>query len=215
MMSKKNLFRQTLDEFRKGKIDILVGTQMIAKGLDFPNVTLVGVIDADLPLRMEDFRASERAFQLLTQVSGRAGRGDRAGEVYVQTYAPHAPSIQFARKGDVEGFIVEEMEMREEFQYPPFRHLVRHIFRGRSEEKTSFYAEQWAKVLENNPIENVDIKGPAPAPLEKIKGYYRYHIFYLTNHVPKFLAQFRKRREKFPLDVEIHDILDVDAFQIS
>ena len=215
MMSKKNLFRQTLDEFRKGKIDILVGTQMIAKGLDFPNVTLVGVIDADLPLRMEDFRASERAFQLLTQVSGRAGRGDRAGEVYVQTYAPHAPSIQFARKGDVEGFIVEEMEMREEFQYPPFRHLVRHVFRGRSEEKTSFYAEQWAKVLENNPIENVDIKGPAPAPLEKMKGYYRYHIFYLTNHVPKFLAQFRKRREKFPLDVEIHDILDVDAFQIS
>ncbi len=215
MMTKKNLFRQTLDEFRKGKIDILVGTQMIAKGLDFPNVTLVGVIDADLPLRMEDFRASERAFQLLTQVSGRAGRGDRNGEVYVQTFAPHAPSIQFARKGDVEGFVEEEMEMRKEFAYPPYRHLIRHIFRGRSEEKTSFYAEQWAKTMRNDPIENIDIKGPAPAPLEKIKGYYRYHLFYLTHHVSKFLTEFKKRRKKFPLDNEVHDIIDVDAFQIS
>lgn len=215
MMSKKNLFRQTLDEFRKGKIDILVGTQMIAKGLDFPNVTLVGVVDADLPLRMEDFRASERAFQLLTQVSGRAGRGDRSGEVYVQTFAPHAPSIQFARKGDVKGFVEEEMEMRKEFAYPPYRHLIRHIFRGRSEEKTSYYAEQWAKTLRNNPIENIDIKGPAPAPLEKIKGYYRYHLFYLTHQVSKFLAEFKRRRKKFPLDNEVHDILDVDAFQIS
>ncbi len=215
MMSKKNLFRQTLDEFRKGKIDILVGTQMIAKGLDFPNVTLVGVVDADLPLRMEDFRASERAFQLLTQVSGRAGRGDRSGEVYVQTFAPHAPSIQFARKGDVEGFVEEEMEMRKEFAYPPYRHLIRHIFRGRSEDKTSYYAEQWAKMLRNNPIKNIDIKGPAPAPLEKIKGYYRYHLFYLTHQVSKFLAEFKRRRKKFPLDNEVHDILDVDAFQIS
>ena len=120
---------------RKGKIDILVGTQMIAKGLDFPKVTLVGVIDADLPLRMEDFRASEKAFQMLVQVSGRAGRGNRAGEVYVQTYAPHAPSIQFARKSDLDGFLEEEMEMRREFNYPPFRHLIRHLFRGRSEAK--------------------------------------------------------------------------------
>ena len=215
MMSKKNLFRQTLDEFRKGKIDILVGTQMIAKGLDFPNVTLVGVIDADLPLRMEDFRASERAFQLLTQVSGRAGRGDRAGEVYVQTYAPHASSIQFARKGDVTGFVEEEMEMRKEYAYPPFRHLVRHIFKGRSEDKTSFYADQWAKTLEANPIEGLEVKGPAAAPLEKIKGYYRFHLFYLTNNVTRFLKQYQVRRKTFPLDHEIQDIIDVDAFQIS
>jgi len=215
LMSKKNAFRQTLEEFRTGKIDILVGTQMIAKGLDFPNVTLVGVIDADLPLRMEDFRASERAFQLLTQVSGRAGRGDRAGEVYVQTYAPHSPSIQFARQGDVTGFVEEEMEMRKEYAYPPYRHLVRHIFKGRSEDKTSFYAEQWARTLEANPIENLEVKGPAAAPLEKIKGYYRFHLFYLTNNVTRFLKQYQERRKSFPLDQEIQDIIDVDAFQIS
>lgn len=215
MMTKKNLFREVLNDFRRGKIDVLVGTQMIAKGLDFPNVTLVGVVDADLPLRMEDFRASERAFQLLVQVGGRAGRGDRAGEVYVQSYAPHASSIQYSRKADLEGFSEEEMELREEFGYPPFRHLIRHLFRGRSSEKVEFYAQQWRNLLDANPIANVDIKGPAPAPLEKIKGYYRYHLLYLTQSVTPFLSEFQKRRKEFPLDRDIHDILDVDCHQLS
>ncbi len=215
MMTKKNLFREMLRDFRLGKIDVLVGTQMIAKGLDFPNVTLVGVIDADLPLRMEDFRASERAFQLLVQVAGRAGRGDRAGEVYVQTYAPHSPSIQFSRKPDIYGFLEEEMEMRKELEYPPFRHLIRHIFRGRSLEKTEFYSNQWRKKLEAEPVPSVEVKGPALAPIEKIKGYYRFHLFYLTASVSSCLKQLKKRREDFPLDPEIHDILDVDAHQMS
>ena len=167
IMTKKNLFRETLSDFRKGKIDILVGTQMIAKGLDFPKVTLVGVIDADLPLRIEDFRASERAFQMLVQVSGRAGRGNRAGEVYIQTYAPHSPSIQYARKADVEGFLEEEMEMRKEFNYPPYRNLIRHLFRSRSEAKVEFYSSKWADLIKESKIINLDIKGPAPAPIEK------------------------------------------------
>ena len=105
VMTKKNLFREILRDFRQGKIDILVGTQMIAKGLDFPRVTLVGVIDADLPLRMEDFRASERAFQILVQVAGRAGRGDPGS---MQTYAPH-DSIQFARRAELDAFMEEEL----------------------------------------------------------------------------------------------------------
>ena len=215
MMTKKNLFREVLRDFRLGKIDVLVGTQMIAKGLDFPNVTLVGVIDADLPLRMEDFRASERAFQLLVQVGGRAGRGDRAGEVYVQTYAPHEPSIQYSRKADLRGFAEEEMAMRKEFGYPPYRHLVRHLFRGRSNEKVDFYVDQWRKVLDKDPIPNAEVKGPAPAPLEKIKGYYRHHLLYFTNSVRPFLSELEKRRSGFPLDKEVHDVLDVDCQQLS
>jgi len=215
MMTKKNLFREVLNDFRRGKIDILVGTQMIAKGLDFPNVTLVGVIDADLPLRMEDFRASERAFQLLVQVGGRAGRGDRAGEVFVQTYAPHAPSIQYSRKADLNGFSEEELELRKEFGYPPYRHLIRHLFKGRSEEKVEFYAQQWKKLLDSDPIPQVDVKGPAPAPLEKIKGFYRYHLLYLTGSVRPFLQHFHSKRDGFPLDKDVHDVIDVDCHQLS
>ncbi|MDA7757457.1 primosomal protein N' [Opitutales bacterium] len=215
IMTKKNLFRETLSDFRKGKIDVLVGTQMIAKGLDFPKVTLVGVVDADLPLRMEDFRASERAFQMLVQVSGRAGRGNRAGEVFIQTYAPHSPSIQFARKCDLKGFLEEELEMRKEFNYPPYRHLIRHLFRGRSEAKVEYYTSEWAKLLEKQNLQDLTVKGPAPAPLEKIKGFYRYHFFYFTSSVSTALKQLKEIRAQFPLDPELHDILDVDAQQIS
>lgn len=215
IMTKKNLFRETLSDFRKGKIDVLVGTQMIAKGLDFPKVTLVGVVDADLPLRMEDFRASERAFQMLVQVSGRAGRGNRAGEVFIQTYAPHSPSIQFARKCDLKGFLEEELEMRKEFNYPPYRHLIRHLFRGRSEAKVEYYTSEWAKLLEKQNLQDLTVKGPAPAPLEKIKGFYRYHFFYFTSSVSTALKQLKETRAQFPLDPELHDILDVDAQQIS
>ena len=214
MAYRKNALRSTLQDFRRGKIDVLVGTQMIAKGLDFPNVTLVGVIDADLPLRMEDFRASERAFQLLVQVAGRAGRGDRAGEVYVQSYAPHSPSIQFARKSDLRGFMEEEMELRRELGYPPFRSLIRHLFRGRSSEKTEFYTQQWANSLNEKPIAGLSVRGPAPAPLEKMKGLYRHHLFYFTNEVSKVVRELEERRRSFPLDREVHDILDVDAQQI-
>ena len=215
IMTKKNLFRETLSDFRKGKIDVLVGTQMIAKGLDFPKVTLVGVIDADLPLRMEDFRASERAFQMLVQVSGRSGRGNRAGEVFVQTYAPHSPSIQYARKADLEGFVDEELAMRKEFNYPPYRHLIRHLFRSRSEAKVEFYINKWTKLVNESNFEEITVKGPAPAPIEKMNGYYRYHLFYFTCSVRTALEKLGDIRKQFPLDPEVHDILDVDAHQIS
>ena len=215
IMTKKNLFRETLSDFRKGKIDVLVGTQMIAKGLDFPKVTLVGVIDADLPLRMEDFRASERAFQMLVQVSGRSGRGNRAGEVFVQTYAPHSPSIQYARKADLEGFVDEELAMRKEFNYPPYRHLIRHLFRSRSEAKVEFYINKWTKLVNENNFEDITVKGPAPAPIEKMNGYYRYHLFYFTCSVRTALEKLGDIRKQFPLDPEVHDVLDVDAHQIA
>ena len=115
-MAKKNLFRQVLTEFRLGRIDVLVGTQMIGKGLDFPNVTLVGLVDADLSMHVPDFRANERTFQLLVQVAGRSGRGERAGEVVVQTFTPHADAIQFARRVDFDGFADAELKMRAKYQ---------------------------------------------------------------------------------------------------
>ena len=215
IMTKKNLFRETLSDFRKGKIDVLVGTQMIAKGLDFPKVTLVGVIDADLPLKMEDFRASERAFQMLVQVSGRSGRGNRAGEVFVQTYAPHSPSIQYARKADLEGFMDEELAIRKEFNYPPYSHLIRHLFRSRSEAKVEFYINKWTKLVNDSNFEEITVKGPAPAPIEKMNGYYRYHLFYFSQSVRSALEKLGSIRTQFPLDPEVHDVLDVDAHQIS
>jgi primosomal protein N' (replication factor Y) len=161
-MQKKDLFRVILGDFRKGKIDVLVGTQMIAKGLDFPNVTLVGLVEADLSLHVPDFRAAERTFQLLVQVAGRAGRGDRAGEVVVQTYLPYSPPVQFARAQDFDGFAEEELANRREFNYPPFRHLVHHIFRGKNPEKLAFYAEQWARKAEELLGPQVEIRGPHP-----------------------------------------------------
>src|SRR5947208_11939205 len=119
-----------------GNIDILVGTQMIAKGLHFPNVTLVGIINADLAWHLPDFRAGERTFQRLTQVAGRAGRGETAGEVFVQTYTPFSPSIQFARHHDFAGYFQQEVEFRERCDFPPFKHAilitVRSVHEGRA-----------------------------------------------------------------------------------
>ncbi|WP_269525381.1 replication restart helicase PriA [Coraliomargarita parva] len=214
-MSKKNLYRKILNDFRIGKIDLLVGTQMIAKGLDFPNVTLVGLVDADMSLHVEDFRAAERTFQLIVQVSGRAGRGDRAGEVVIQTSTPHAPPIQFARQSDFDGFQLEELEQRREFNYPPFRHLIRHLFRGRNPEKIEFYMEQWLKVLEKELGDQIEIRGPAPAPIEKIRDEYRFQLWYFAPSASRVIESIAKLRKSFPLDKEVIDLLDVDPMQMS
>ena len=214
-MVKKDLYREILSDFRRGKIDILIGTQMIAKGLDFPNVTLVGLINADLSLHISDFRAAERTFQLLVQVSGRAGRGDRAGEVVVQTLTPHSPPIQYARRSDFDGFLEEELAMRKEFNYPPYRHLIRHIFKGKNAEKVEFYAEQWADHIDKHLGEQLEIRGPAPAPLEKIKDDYRFHLWYFVDSVTKQLPKILEHREKFPFDAAVINTLDIDPMNVS
>jgi primosomal protein N' (replication factor Y) len=188
---------------------------MIAKGLDFPNVTLVGLIDADKSLHVEDFRAAERTFQLIVQVSGRAGRGDRAGEVVIQTSTPHAPPIQFARKSDFDGFQLEELEQRREFNYPPFRHLIRHLFRGRNPEKVTFYIEQWAKVLEQTMGDAIEIRGPAAAPIEKIRDEYRFQLWYFMPSASQVIQQIVSLREEFKMDRDVFDQIDVDPMQLS
>lgn len=156
-MKRKDDYRKTLGDFRTGKTDILVGTQMIAKGLHFPNVTLVGIIYADLALHQPDFRAGERTFQLLTQVAGRAGRGDVEGEVFVQAFTPFHPAIQYARRHDFTGFYEQEVEFREQLKYPPVSRVALLTLRGRNEDKVKFSAEHLKRELEKS-------LGSAPAP---------------------------------------------------
>ncbi len=213
-MSKKNRFRQILNDFRAGKIDVLIGTQMIGKGLDFPNVTLVGLVDADLSMHVPDFRANERTFQLLVQVAGRAGRGDRTGEVVVQTFTPKAEAIQFARHADFDGFADAELTMRKKFNYPPYRHLVHHIFRGRNPEKIQFYADQWVKLIEKTFGATVEIRGPTPAPIEKVKDEYRYQVWYFVARVTKFVPELVKMQNEFAWPDDVSQVLDVDPMSL-
>jgi primosomal protein N' (replication factor Y) len=147
-MKRKDDYRKILGDFRIGKIDVLVGTQMIAKGLHFPNVTLVGIIYADLALHQPDFRAGERTFQLLTQVAGRAGRGDIEGEVFVQAFTPFHPAIQYARRHDFTGFYEQELEFRQQLKYPPFSRIALLTLKGRNEDKVKFSAEHLKRELE-------------------------------------------------------------------
>jgi len=149
-MKRKDDYRKTLGDFRAGRTDILVGTQMIAKGLHFPNVTLVGIIYADLALHQPDFRAGERTFQLLTQVAGRAGRGDVEGEVFVQAFTPFHPAIQYARRHDFIGFYEQEIEFREQLKYPPVSRAALLTLRGRNEDKVKFSAGHLKRELEKS-----------------------------------------------------------------
>jgi len=213
-MSKKHRFRQVLGDFRAGKIDILVGTQMIGKGLDFPNVTLVGLIDADISMHVPDFRANERTFQLLVQVAGRAGRGDRAGEVVVQTFTPEAEAIQFSRHADFEGFAASELKMRGQFGYPPYRHLIHHSFRGPNPEKLQFFAEQWARRVEAELGNRVELRGPSPSPIEKIKDEYRWQLWYFTTQVTKVVADLSRLRAEFAWPDDVVQVLDVDPMSL-
>ena len=209
-MNKKNRFREVLAQFRAGKIDVLVGTQMIGKGLDFPNVTLVGLIDADISMHVPDFRANERTFQLLVQVAGRAGRGDRAGEVIVQTFTPQAEAIQFSRHADYAGFAAAELKVRKDFKYPPYRHLIHHLFRGPNPEKLAFYAEQWARLVEKTLGDRVELRGPTPSPIEKIKDEYRWQLWYFTTAVTKVVPELARLRAEFKWADDITQVLDVD-----
>ncbi len=166
-----------LDAFRKGKADILLGTQMVAKGFDFPGVTLVGVISADTTLNLPDFRAPERTFQLLTQVAGRSGRGERKGEVVVQTYQPEAESVRNACAQDFDAFFEKELENRRALNYPPFGRLVSFLFRGSEESTVMGESEIFGGYLrEGASGSGVEILGPAAAPLSRLKGAYRWQV---------------------------------------
>ena len=212
---RKNTLRDTLRDFRAKKINILLGTQMIAKGLDFPNVTLVGVLNADLSLYAPDFRAGERTFQLLTQVAGRAGRGKMAGEVIIQTSTPHSPSIQFARHHDFDGFVAQELSVRQQFQYPPFTHLALLLARSSHERRAEFTLQTLHRKLAEDLPNQVILGDPIPSPLTKSHSQFRFQLLMrgpnariLSHHLNKIL-----RATPTPEDVIV--TADLDAYDLG
>jgi primosomal protein N' (replication factor Y) len=178
-MRKPGSHEKALEKFRSGETKILLGTQMIAKGLDFPNVTLVGVINADTALHLPDFRASERTFGLITQVAGRTGRGAQGGRVLVQTFNPDNKAIQSATRHDYVGFAETELPHREMFNYPPFGYLARVVIRSESQTLSEQMAEHWAECIAKAAkilSHQITVLGPAIAPVEKLRGMYRFHL---------------------------------------
>ena len=213
-MTRKQAYRDTLLNFRAGKIDILVGTQMIAKGLHFPNVTLVGIINADLALHLPDFRAGERTFQLLTQVAGRAGRGETPGEVFVQTYTPFSPSIQFARHHDFAGYFQQELEFRERCDFPPFKHAILITVRSAHEGRAKLSAETLVRRLKESLGSEFILGDATPAPLEKLQGQFRFHILMRGTAIMRLSRLVRETLEKLPFPEDVAVAVDVDPYQL-
>ncbi|HHY85325.1 MAG TPA: primosomal protein N' [Verrucomicrobia bacterium] len=219
-MKRKEDYRRILSDFRAGKIDILVGTQMIAKGLHFPNVTLVGIIYADMALHQPDFRAAERTFQLLTQVAGRAGRGDVEGEVFVQSFTPYHPAIQYARRHDYPGFYEQESEFRRQLNYPPYARVALLTLRGRNEDKVKFSADHVRAALEKVEKElrgktELIIAGPAAAPLLRAETYYRYQIMLRTPRMSVLSRRLAELTETIALPEDVLLSVDIDPADLG
>ncbi|HZL92774.1 MAG TPA: helicase-related protein, partial [Vicinamibacterales bacterium] len=206
---------RVLDAFRRRQIDVLVGTQMIAKGHDFPRVTLVGVISADVGLGVADFRAGERTFQLLTQVAGRAGRGERVGEAVVQTLYPEHYSIQLACQQDYAAFFEREVAFRRGMRYPPTVALVNVVVRGRSFEEAMGTATDVVQRLKPSMASGgFIILGPAPAPLVRLRGEHRVQFFLkgakradMRNALKAMLTELPDVRRRMTIDVDPLNVL--------
>ncbi len=206
-----------LTRFREGEVDVLLGTQMIAKGLDFPNVTLVGVIDADTILHQPDLRAAERTFQLLAQVSGRTGRSERGGRVLVQSSSPAEPAVVYASKHDYVRFATDELQHRKEASAPPFSHLARVIFRGEKEHEVREYAREFAKAIRATTEEAglaVRILGPAPAPIARVRAHFRYHLQLAAVEVRELQQLWLASQKKLPRRSEVEFAIDVDPMNM-
>lgn len=192
----KESYEKILSAFADEKADILVGTQMIVKGHDFPAVTLVGVLAADMSLFAGDYRAAERTFQLLTQAAGRAGRGDVPGEVVIQSYQPEHYSIVHAAAQDYEGFYEEEILYREIGMYPPAAHLMAVLVTGPEEESAALLAKELAELAREGDNGELTVLGPGTATLSKLNDNYRF-LFYIKCSDSKKLAKLRERMESY------------------
>jgi primosomal protein N' (replication factor Y) (superfamily II helicase) len=202
-----------LDRFRHGDVRILLGTQMIAKGLDFPNVTLVGVVDADTSLRQPDLRARERTFQLIAQVAGRTGRGPRGGRVLVQTSCPDDPAIQFAAKHNYVDFATAELQEREACQAPPYQVATRIILRGKSESHVEADAETLSNLLrDTDPVRQklVRVVGPAPCPILRLQGHFRYHLQLLSRDLAPMRTVWDAAASRYKPHKDVEFAVDVE-----
>ncbi len=214
-MRRRASYEEVLGAFKRGEIEILVGTQMIAKGLHFPNVTLVGVVGADVSLNLPDFRASERTFGLLAQVAGRTGRGPKGGLVVVQTFSPEHYSTISALHHDYAGFAEQELEFRRQLDYPPYSHLIRILFQGRKEDEVKKKAEQtavWLKRMASKA--NAEVLGPALAPIAQVRGRSRYHIIIKAKDEASLgtLTRTLGAMKRFTSGVQM--IIDVDPYSM-
>ncbi|HEY1629585.1 MAG TPA: primosomal protein N', partial [Tepidisphaeraceae bacterium] len=206
-------YEATLGKFARREIQVMLGTQMIAKGLDYPNVTLVGVISGDTALALPDFRAAERTFQLITQVAGRAGRGDAPGRVVLQTFLPDDPTIQFALKQDYEGFAKKELGHRREVGLPPFTRMVRIVLRDQDVEKLNKRADELAAELSAAIQPHgaaVAMQGPMPCAIGRIAGYFRVQIVLISVSAARLQNVLLKVREKGALARNERIAVDVD-----
>lgn len=217
-MRKPGSHEAALDLVRDGSANILLGTQMVAKGLDFPSVTLVGIVSADTALRFPDFRAAEKTFQLVAQAAGRSGRGEKEGIVVAQSYQPDHPALKAAAEHDYERFARHEAPIRKQYGYPPYAQMIRVIIRGKDESSTSLATIEFAKAM-NSEWESAELAvkplGPAPCPIAKIKDYFRFHYMIRGNDLapakPLLLQKLKAHTwpegAQWAIDVDPMDIL--------
>jgi len=214
--SRKNAHQQILEAFERQEIDILIGTQMVSKGLDFPNVSLVGVVVADTALNLPDFRASEQTFSLLTQVAGRSGRAEIVGEVIIQTYLPDHYCISSVKQHDYIGFYEKEIEARSTLEYPPYSHVATLLLRGEDEKDVidaSSAVRDYLETLQTERFSEVKILGPAPAPLSKIDGKYRWRFLLRCQNVDKICELLQLFNDERPKEIKsnvIEFVIDID-----
>ncbi|MDR1401756.1 MAG: primosomal protein N' [Puniceicoccales bacterium] len=214
-MSTKDNFHKILTRFGNGEIDILIGTQMISKGLDFPNVSLVGIINVDGAMNFPDFRANERVFQSIIQVAGRAGRGSKPGIVAIQTRCPNSELLRVAIENDCEKFFKSEIAMRSEFFYPPFSHIIRLIFLGRNDTKTECFAKIFSSDLEKRSESLFEVRGPSPAAMQKANDRFRFSLVCFSKNVPSALGKIRESMDSLKITRDISIVIDVDPVDMG
>lgn len=210
----KDAHHHLLERFSKGEADILIGTQMVAKGLDFPKVTRVGILAADQALNLPDFRAAERTFQLLTQAAGRAGRSDLPSRIVLQTYAPEHPAVAFAKHHDYHGFAAAEMAQRQAFGYPPFAQLIKVLFAHSRAAIAEAEAQAFAASLAAEAAGAITLLGPAPAPIARLQSLYRFQLLIKTSDLGPLRPILRRlaqrtypRLHRFSIDMDPYSML--------